>query len=94
MATKHDLQDWVSDALRDSGGRARLVEVAKFIWSDHEAQLKVSGDLLYTWQYDMRWAANVLRRQGIMKPVANHQRVCGSSRKRSTHKCQIPCHAL
>lgn len=70
MATKHDLQDWVRDALRDNGGKARLVEVAKFIWRHHEAQLKVSGDLLYTWQYDMRWAANVLRRKGVMKPVA------------------------
>jgi hypothetical protein len=70
MATKHDLQDWVRDALRDCGGNARLVEVAKFIWAHHEAQLKASGDLLYTWQYDMRWAANVLRRKGVMKPVA------------------------
>ena len=57
MATKHDLQDWVRDALHDNGGRARLVEVAKFIWANHETQLKASGDLLYTWQYDMRWAA-------------------------------------
>ena len=70
MATKLDLQDWVTDALRANGGTARLVDVAKFIWAHHEAQLKASGDLLYTWQYDMRWAANVLRRKGVMKPVA------------------------
>lgn len=70
MATKHDLQDWVTDALRNSGGAARLVEVAKFIWAHHETQLKESGDLFYTWQYDMRWAANALRTQGIIKPVA------------------------
>ncbi|QPK62461.1 hypothetical protein IVG45_16620 [Methylomonas sp. LL1] len=67
MATKHDLADWVHDALKDSGGSARLVDVAKKIWNNHEIELKASGDLFFTWQYDMRWAANLLRRSGIMK---------------------------
>lgn len=69
MATKHDLQDWVRDALRELGASARLVEVAKIIWRDHEADLRASGNLFYTWQYDMRWAANRLRRAGVMKPA-------------------------
>ncbi|MEC5214947.1 hypothetical protein RCH06_003519 [Polaromonas sp. CG_9.5] len=61
MATKLDLQDWVIDALKDLGGSARLVEVAKHLWKHHEHDLKASGDLFFTWQYDMRWAANQLR---------------------------------
>ena len=69
MATKHDLQDWVTSALRDAGGRAALIDVAKRIWKNHETELKASGDLFFTWQYDMRWAANVLRRRGTMKPA-------------------------
>lgn len=69
MATKHDLQDWVRDALKGLGGSAHLAEVAKIIWRNHESDLRASGDLFYTWQYDMRWAANRLRRAGIMKPV-------------------------
>ena len=69
MATKHDLQDWVRFALRDLGGSASLVAVAKHIWATHESELKSSGDLFFTWQYDMRWAANVLRRRGVMKPA-------------------------
>lgn len=67
MATKQDLQDWVVEALRTNGGRATLVEVAKHIWKSHERDLRSSGDLFYTWQYDMRWAANGLRRRNIMK---------------------------
>ncbi len=67
MAKKEDLQDWVASALKASGGKGTLVEVAKYIWIHHEANLKSSGDLLYTWQYDMRWAANALRRRGIMR---------------------------
>jgi len=67
VATKHDLPDWVHGALKDLGGRARLVEVARGIWKRHESELRKSGDLFYTWQYDMRWAANRLRRAGIMR---------------------------
>lgn len=69
MATKDVLQIWVSDALSAHGGRASIVEVARFIWNHHEADLLKSGDLMFTWQYDMRWAANILRRNSIMKSV-------------------------
>lgn len=67
MATKHDVTDWVASALRRLGGSASLVEVARDLWTHHESELRSSGDLFYTWQYDMRWSANVLRRTGIME---------------------------
>ena len=67
MADKHDLQDWTHAALKKLGGRARLVEVARVIWEDHEPELRESGQMFFTWQYDMRWAANRLRRHGIMR---------------------------
>ena len=67
MATKLDLQDWVVEALHDLGGSARLVDVVKQIWLKHEMELHSSGDLFFTWQYDMRWAANQLRRKQIMR---------------------------
>lgn len=70
MAEKADLDTWVRDALRASGGRASLLDVAKHIWKNHESDLRASGDLFFTWQYDMRWAANRLRRRAIMKSVA------------------------
>jgi len=37
------------------------VDVAKDIWTHHEEELKASGKLFYTWQYEMRWAAQKLR---------------------------------
>ncbi|WP_110641957.1 hypothetical protein [Salinicola sp. CPA57] len=67
MASKEDLHDWVADAIRAHGGKAKLVQVAKYIWDNYEAELKRSGNLLYTWQYDMRWAANALRNQGVLR---------------------------
>ncbi|MBA3486811.1 MAG: hypothetical protein H0T88_06435 [Lysobacter sp.] len=68
MATKHDVTDWVVAALKRLGGRGSLVKVAQEIWKHHESELRSSGDLFYTWQYDMRWSANVLRHNGTMKP--------------------------
>lgn len=70
MATKKDLQDWVQKALGSLGGRGSLTDVAKEIWRAHESDLRSSGDLFFTWQYDMRWAANRLRSRGIMQSVA------------------------
>jgi hypothetical protein len=70
VATKIDLQDWVQNALVRLGGHGPLTQVAKEIWRVHEGDLRSSGELFYTWQYDMRWAANRLRVKGIMQPVA------------------------
>jgi hypothetical protein len=68
MATKADLTDWIVEALRAKGGAAHHVQVARHVWMHHAAELKDSGDLLYTWQYDLRWAALRLRRSGVMRP--------------------------
>lgn len=69
MAARKELQDWVIQALKAKGGTARIVEVAKHIWEHHERELKLSGDLFYTWQYDMRWACTKLRERKIVQPA-------------------------
>jgi hypothetical protein len=69
MATRQDLQMWVREALQKLGGRGRPADVARRIWDQHERDLRASGDLFYTWQYDMRWAALQLRKQGILHPA-------------------------
>ncbi len=69
MISKDNLQDFVFEALNDLGGRGRIVEVAKHIWKNHKQELKKSGDLFYTWQYDMRWAATKLRKSGKILPA-------------------------
>jgi hypothetical protein len=57
---------WVADALNGAGGEASIVDVAKSIWASKETELKRSGNLFFTWQYDMRWAAKRLRDKGIL----------------------------
>jgi len=62
MATREDMKVWVIDALKSLGGKGWPKDVAKYIWDHYEAELKRSGGLLYTWQYDVRWAAQALRK--------------------------------
>jgi len=50
--------------LRDIGGTGKIVQIAKHIWDNHERDLRGAGDLFYTWQYDMRWAAQELQDEG------------------------------
>ena len=69
MVKKSDLDDWVHDALSELGGHGTIVDVCKHIWKHHERELRDSGELFYTWQYDMRWAADHLRGAEIMKPA-------------------------
>lgn len=67
VATKYDLADWLHETLKDLGGRGTIIDVCRHIWLNHEADLRKSGDLFFTWQYDVRWAATELRNDGIMK---------------------------
>lgn len=74
MATRADLPEWVLEALAERGGTAHPVEVAKVVWRRHEPELRASGDLFYTWQYDLRWAGTTLRKQGFLDDNARGEK--------------------
>ncbi|GAX88428.1 hypothetical protein [Effusibacillus lacus] len=67
MLHKEDLPRLVEECLRINGGSASIVEVCKYVWDNYENELRNSGDLFFTWQYDIRWAATQLRISGVMK---------------------------
>jgi hypothetical protein len=69
MATKNDLMPWVLEALKSLGGSGSVAQVSRAVWQAHEEHLRQSGDLFYTWQYDIRWAAQRLRNDGRLKPA-------------------------
>jgi hypothetical protein len=74
MADKYALQDWILESLSQRGGSATLLEVAADLWAEHEHELRASGDLFLTWQYDMRWAATALRTDGRLRAAADSPR--------------------
>lgn len=67
IVAKQVLREWILEALQARGGSATLVEVCRHVWQYHEDDLWDSGDLFYTWQYDVRWAATELRRRGLLR---------------------------
>lgn len=73
MAQKTDLRSWVTEALTDLGGEAHHVRVAEYVWSHHQDELRDSGDLFYTWQYDLRWAAQRLRDDSYLEPIGDRR---------------------
>lgn len=74
MAVRQDLQEWVVDALVALGGGGTLVDISRWLWDEHECELRDSGDLFYTWQYDMRWAATRLRQKSKVRAAADSPR--------------------
>ena len=73
MADRSSLKGWVLYALRELGGTGTIVQVCKIVWRDHRGELEASGDLFFTWQYDIRWAAQYLRDNGYLVPAARQR---------------------
>jgi hypothetical protein len=71
---RKDLVPLVEEAIRAHGGTASVLQVAKYIWQHHERELRASGDLFFTWQYDMRWAAQKLRGMKRLAELNNSKR--------------------
>ena len=67
MAHKDDLLDWLLKALKAHGGNASILVICNYVWKNYEGELRKSGDLFYTWQYDIRSAADKLRREKTMR---------------------------
>lgn len=51
------------------GGAGWPRDVAKYIWNTYETEIRRSDSLLYTWQYDVRWTAMAMRKEGVLKAV-------------------------
>lgn len=69
MATREDMQSWIIACLKSRGGSGWPREVSKYVWENYKSEIQASENLLYTWQYDIRWAAQKLRNSGILKSV-------------------------
>lgn len=67
------MKQWIIECLQEYDGSAWPREVSKYVWDNYEQELKDAGGILYTWQYDIRWAAQQLRNEGVLKPVFNRR---------------------
>ena len=67
MTLRVDLEQWTLNALARLGGSGRIVPIARDVWDHHQADIAEYPDGLFTWQYDMRWAAQSLAKKGQLK---------------------------
>ena len=62
---RKDLTEMLEEALVSLGGEGRIVEICEYIWNNYNNDLLSSGDIFYTWQYDLRMSAKEpLKAQG------------------------------
>lgn len=66
---RETMTEWVVDALQQLGGRGTILEISRRVWELHEPDIRAAGDLLYDWQYELRWAGDILRRDGVLRPT-------------------------
>ncbi|MFS3128633.1 hypothetical protein ACLM5J_09525 [Nocardioides sp. Bht2] len=67
------LRSWPVEALRQLGSPASRVEVARWVWTHHEATLRSSDELLYTWQLELRARTESLIGEGVIRTIgADH----------------------
>ena len=71
MLTRYEVDPWIIEALRALNGSAPIPRICEWIWANHESDLRNAGDLFYTWQYDVRWAATRLRGARKLKPAGS-----------------------
>ena len=65
---------WIVEALEELEGYGTILEVSKKVWQKHGEEITSSGDAFYTWQYELRWAGDILRKQGVLKPAEESPR--------------------
>lgn len=55
---------WILEALQALGGSGTTLDVSKQVWARHRDDIEASGELIYTWQLDLRDTATELAAHG------------------------------
>ena len=75
--TRKDLPDILYQLIKELGGSATMMTIFRKFWADHKSELKENDDMFYTWNYDIRWAATKLRKEGRMKKASRQENTHG-----------------
>lgn len=74
MQGRELMKEWVKEVLRDLGGSASILEICKGVWKLLQKEIRQTEDLFYQWQYEIRWAGDLLRREGVILSAASSPR--------------------
>lgn len=70
MSTKEDLKRYILEALDELNGSASIINISKVVWRRHQGDLYNGGNIFYTWNYDLRWAAHQLQKENRLNTLA------------------------
>lgn len=62
-----DLAPFILEALEVNGGSATIPQIGRYVWETYRRELEGAGDFFYVWQYELRWAGDLLVRQKRIK---------------------------
>jgi hypothetical protein len=74
MQGREVMKAWVREALRGLGGSATILDICKRVWERHSTEIREADDLFYNWQYEIRWAGDLLRRDRVIRPAKSSPR--------------------
>lgn len=60
------IASWLVEALTKTGPTTTPLQVAQQVWAHHEDDLRSAGDTLFTWQLDLRAAAEAMSAEGTL----------------------------
>ncbi len=66
-AGREYLKGRVVEAIQANGGRAAILIICKYVWDNYKQEIEDLGDLKYVWQYEIRWAGTLLRKEGVIR---------------------------
>ena len=66
MKNNTPMENMLIDALKHFKGPTLILDVSKYIWNKYEDDIRKSDEMLYKWQYKLRWAATMLHQKGTI----------------------------
>ncbi|MCU0104998.1 hypothetical protein N7603_04945 [Acholeplasma vituli] len=76
--SREDLNRILILLLKELDGSGTIIEICRLFWKKYGHNISQNEDIFYTWQYDIRWSASVLREQGILKLSSRSNHVVDS----------------
>jgi len=75
---REDLPDILYNIIKSfPNGSATMQQIFRRFWNLYKKKLNEADDIFYTWNYEIRWAATELRKQGRMKPAHSRENTRG-----------------
>ena len=74
MVNRQTMTNWVLGALKSLGGHGTIMQICKKVWEMHREEITGDAEMVYKWQYEIRWSGNMLRRERRLKQASESPR--------------------